>query len=68
MIASTCALSQPPPKPSQESAKPSSWKAPVASIVAAMPSSTATPSGSASAASSVTPAPMPPIRMPTSGK
>ncbi len=49
MIASTCALSQPPPRPSQLSAKPSSWKAPVRRMVSAIDRITATAGGSSQA-------------------
>lgn len=68
MISSTRALVQPPPSPSQVSAQPSSWKAPVTRMVAAIDSTTAMSIGSTCAASQNTAAPVAPTSQPTRGR
>ena len=56
-----------PPRPSQVSARPSSWKPPVIQTVAAIDRPTATGSGHSPAAPSSTAAPTAPTHSPTSG-
>src|SRR6516225_8284843 len=68
MIASVCSMVLPPPKPSQASANPSSWNAPVMTSEAASINPTATLSGSHCAASHQTATFSNPTTPPTNGK
>ena len=73
MMISARSRSRLPPKPSATSAKPSSWKAPVSSTPAAVPSAATTNgvitlSGNKISSSQLKPASSPPTSQPTPGK
>ena len=65
---STCSLCRPPPSQSQLSAKPSSWKAPVAKMVATMESATLTDNGKINLLTRNTTQAIAPMIMPINGK